>query len=227
MDTNTKPEFVYANTGLYSAKAKEIMCSVFGQLSDGWGENNPRNDVYWKFGEVVQRADGEIAICIKTKCGERSYSGHWTYNKLFDIYLSEGEQSIKNWMAKLIKKTMRMELRDGKIPNGWKRDNVATKTCYLNYHEDISVQEVYIVYEHLLGRNYEKHYEPAAVLAIVGCPLSEKDIAINKAKAAAKAEAEAKIALLREETKKKIEEITKAMNLELTNKINEIMATVA
>ena len=32
------------HTGLYSNVVKEIISSVIGSLSDGWGENNTAND---------------------------------------------------------------------------------------------------------------------------------------------------------------------------------------
>ena len=65
-------------TGLWSVKAKEVLSSVLGQLSDGWGENNPRNDRYWKFAEVKQLADGEVVIEVSKSSGSSEGYGNWS-----------------------------------------------------------------------------------------------------------------------------------------------------
>lgn len=161
------------HTGLYTKKAKEVLSSVFGQLSDGWGENNPRNDRWWKFGDVTQEVDGEVTIHISAQTGERDYHGRWIANGFIGI----SDTDVKQWMARMVKKTMVMELKDESISNGWRRDNTEFETRYLNYHETITVAEVYCIYELLLGRNVGiTKYEASVIVSVQGSKRQPEEI---------------------------------------------------
>ena len=138
-------------TPLWSTKAKEVLDSVLGQLSDGWGENNPRNDRYWKFANVLREADGRVVIVVDKRSGEgEGYNRN--YRWVENAFASMSDQDVLEFFARMVKKTAKMELKDQNIANGWKRDNIDLKTSYLNYYEDISIAEVYCIYEMLLNR---------------------------------------------------------------------------
>lgn len=197
------------HTGMYTKKAREVLDSVFGQLSDGWGENNPRNDRWWKFGDVAQEVDGEVTIHISTKTGERGYNGKWIENG----FTGMSDIDIKNWMARMVKKTMMMELRDENISHGWRRDNTDFMTHYLNYDEEINVAEVYCVYEQLLGREIGvAKYSAAVICSVFGMKRQPDEIEAETKKREAAAAVEAdyaeQVKLLNDEEKKLISELT-------------------
>ena len=160
-------------TGLYSNKAKEVLSSVFGQLSDGAWENNPYYDRYWKFGDVMQEVDGEVTIHISAKTGERDYHGKWIANG----FIGMSDTDVKQWMARMGKKTIQMELRDESIVNGWRRDNTEFETRYLNYHETITVAEVYCIYELLFERNVGiTKYDVSVIASVQGSKRQPEEI---------------------------------------------------
>lgn len=143
------------HTNLCSNKAKEVLDAVLGQLSDGWGENSNAYDKYWRFCNVERDVNGEVLIKISTEASKTEHWGYgpsWRCRYIVNAYTDMSDDQVKAWFAKMIKKTMQMELKDNEIQNGWKRDNTADKTCYLNYHETINVAEVYALYDYLNGR---------------------------------------------------------------------------
>lgn len=201
------------HTGMYTKKAKEVLSSVFGQLSDGWGENNPRNDRWWKFADAMQEVDGEITIHISAKTGECEYHGKWIDNG----FIGMSDTDVKQWMARMVKKTIQMELRDESVSNGWRRNNTTFMTHYLNYDEDINVAEVYCIYEQLLGREIGiTKYDVAVINSVFGMKRQPNEI-----------EAEMK----KRETVKAIEheyaEHVKALNAEEKKTVDELNAKIA
>ena len=195
------------HTHMYTKKAKEVLDSVFGQLSDGWGENNPRNDRWWMFGKATQEVDGEVTIHISSKTGER-YCSKWVDNG----FTGMPDVEVKKWMARMVKKTMMMELRDDHAANGWQRDNVDFKTCYLNYHEEISVAEVYCIYELLLDRPVGvTKYDVSVIASVQGSKSAPEEIALETEKRAKVKAVEddfaSKVKALNEEEKKLVEEL--------------------
>lgn len=155
------------HTNLFSAKAKEVCDSVLGQLSDGWGENNSRYDVYWKFGTVDRLPDGEVVIVISKKDYEFNPCSH-RYSTTGNGFKNMSDDEVKEFFARMIKKTATMELRDGHISNGWKRHNTDTRTVYLQYNEQITFAEVYAIYEHLLGREISSKYAQSIIKSAIG-----------------------------------------------------------
>ena len=201
------------HTGLYTVKAKEVLSAVFGQISDGWGENNPRNDRWWKFGDVIQEVDGEVTIHISTKTGERGYNGKWQENG----FIKMSNIEVKQWMARMVKKTMVMELNDEGLTKGaWCRTN-DFETHYLNYHETITVAEVYCIYELLLGRNVGiTKYSASVIVAVQGNKRQPEEI-----------EAEAKKREAISGIKTACAECVKALNEEEKKLVDELNAKIA
>lgn len=183
-------------TGLFSDKAFEACDSVLGQLSDGWGENNPRNDRYWKYARVERQPDGEVIIKVSTiswKPGSDYANGF--YNMTDD--------EVKAFFAKLIKKTARMELEYGHIKNGWQRHS-QVKTCFLNHHTDLTIGNVYCVYELLLSRKIDNRYTDAEMKDAIGAPRSNEETEAARVRAEKRSEIEsnwdkARTALVAEE----------------------------
>ena len=170
------------HTGLYSNVAKEIIQSVLGQLSDGYGENNPANEKWWRFADCVQASDGEVLIEVSTEPWEydefRSYRHKYTYNGFHSMSDAEVMQKFAGW----IKKTAKMEMNDENAGNQWNRGS-EMKLDYLNYHENVTAADAYFVYEKLLGRDNDRKYAESTVLKVVGKKPSDEVIKANEEKA--------------------------------------------
>ena len=170
------------HTGLYSKVAKEIISSVIGSLSDGWGESNPANDKWWKFADCVQASDGEVLIEVSTESWEydefRSYRHKYTYNGFHSMSDVEVMKKFAGW----IKKTAKMEMKDENAGNQWKRGSEMMLN-YLSYHENVTAADAYFVYEALLGRDNDRKYAESTVLKVAGKKLSEEATKANEEKA--------------------------------------------
>ena len=196
-------------TPLWSTKAKEVLDSVLGQLSDGWGENNPRNDRYWMFARVLREADGRVVIMIDKRTGKNDVYGSRNYRWIENAFASMNDFQIVEFFARMIKKTAKMELKDRNIANGWKRDNVDFKTAYLNYNEDISIAEVYCIYEMLLNRPVGlTKYDISVINSAVGVQKSPEETVLEQKKMD-------DIELVKEEFAKKCQELNESRSSEL------------
>ena len=136
---------IVAKTGLSASdnKAKEILNSVVGQMSDGIWENTPGYDRYWKNVDVTEE-DGEIVI----------YGGTAYGSPFLDYHSSTGvkdESAVRKFMAHKIKQIVKIEAEDGNGDIIWKRD-CETPLSYMGYDETITVRDCYRVYDKLLGR---------------------------------------------------------------------------
>ena len=165
------------HTGLYSKVAKEIIGSVLGQLSDGWGENNSANDKWWMFAECKQAADGEVLIEVSTVGSKISYHGKCLCNGFYHMSDVEVKQKFAGW----IKKTAKMEMADENAGNQWNRGS-EMKLDYLNYYENVTAADAYFVYETLLGRDNQRKYSCSTVLKVAGKKLSDEATKANEEK---------------------------------------------
>lgn len=84
---------------------------------------------------------------------------------------------VKKWMARMVKKTMVMELDDVGLTKGaWCQTN-DFETHYLNYHETITVAEVYCIYELLLDRNVGiTKYDVSVIASVQGSKRQPEEI---------------------------------------------------
>lgn len=155
------------HTNLFTDKAFEACDSVLGQLSDGWGENNPRNDRYWMYARVERQPDGEVIIKVSTI----SWKSGCSYSNGF---YNMTDDEVKAFFAKMIKKTARMELEYGSVKNGWQRHS-QFKTGFLNHHTDLTIGNVYCMYELLLGRKFDNRYTAAELEDAIGKPRSNEE----------------------------------------------------
>ena len=177
---NSKKRIIH--TGLYSNVAKEIIQSVLGQLSDGYGESNPANDKWWRFADCVQASDGEVLIEVSTESWEydefRSYCHKYVYNGFHSMSDVEVMQKFAGW----IKKTAKMEMKDENAGNQWNRGS-EMKLDYLNHNENVTAADAYFVYEKLLGRDNKRKYSYSTVQKVLGKKLSDEATKANEEKA--------------------------------------------
>ena len=138
-------EVIVVKTGLSASdkKAKEILNSVIGQMSDGIWENSPGYSRYWKNIDIGEE-DGEIVI----------YGGISYGSPFIDYRSSTGvkdDSAVRKFMAHKIKQIVKIEADDGNSDIVWKRD-CETPLSYMGYDETITVRDCYRVYDKLLGR---------------------------------------------------------------------------
>lgn len=157
-------------TPFFSKIAEEIISAVFGQLSDGWGENNPRNDRWWLFANVRREPNGQVAISVSEESAMAMY-GQWVQNGFCGMTDAEILKKIASW----IKKTAKMELDYNGVNDGWRRSNEDFKTAYLNYHEDISIAHAYLVYDVLSGRDPAGKFTVRVYDSVFGKPKTEEE----------------------------------------------------
>ena len=144
-------------TGLKGEKARDILDSIIGQMSDGMWENSPVMEHYWRFINV-EDVGGELAFIVdgtrgEWEAGSRPGNNHFTEN-YFMTKLGGKADAIKQFMAKKLKAVAKEEIKDENDPLGWYRNN-EMESGYLAG----TISDVYFVYETLLGRTgYEKKY---------------------------------------------------------------------
>ena len=181
------------HTNLFSKPAHDIISSVFGQLSDGWGENSPSLEKWWKFANVNRRADGEIVIEIsEDSMRPARYGRGYTVPNGWTKFTTPEE--ILNQVATWIKKTIYMEIADNcSAPTKeiWKRDNVKFTSCYLNRSDAITIQDIYMVVDSLTGKFKFSSYSDEAIERTIGTPVSISTQKTNTAKREARKTAEA------------------------------------
>ena len=192
-------------TPFYSNKAKEVLNGVIGQLSDGIWENSSRMNKYWRFVKINTSPNGQIYIEIDVATGKPEYDNRWIVNGFNGMT----DDEVIKFFADKIKYIMKLDLKDAGINDGWKRNNTEYKTCYLNYHEDISVAEVYCIYDKLLGR--KTSFTNDIINAVVGIALNDtetqNEISRREARAALKQEYLNKLADLDNQRNMQLKEI--------------------
>ena len=196
-------------TNTFSKKANEMLRSVIGQMSDGIWENSNSMDKYWMFAYIDRAADGENIIEIGVETG-KMYCNRYVYNGFTDM----SDDQVREFFAKKIKQIAKIELKDNNKTPEWKRTNTEFKSCYLNYHEDISIADAYLCYEFLLGRNLSR-WAIDQIKDIVGAKRSDKEIQIAEKKNELYNKYVDMNVSINTECDKKIEEIKAKMNDEI------------
>lgn len=129
---NKNENTIIIKTGLSDSKAKDILNSVIGQMSDGIWENSSRMNRYWKYADIVKEGS-ELAIKI-------SYP-----NSYENGFRGKSENEIKKFFAQKIKQIVKEEELN------WDRNN-EERSAYLDYNSGATVKDAYRVYDKLLGR---------------------------------------------------------------------------
>ena len=135
-------------TPFFGIVADEILRSVSGQMSDGLWENSRGYEKYWTNFNVTRHSDGRVVFHVSKDCGS-TYCNRWYGNP----FLNMSDAEFLAWYAGKLKAVIQAEARDNRWTKGWwNRDNTEQKTIYLNYKEEVTVADVYCVYDELLGR---------------------------------------------------------------------------
>ena len=138
------------NTTFYGDYAAEILNAVAGQLSDGMWENSRGYDKYWTNFSVKRLDDNRVVFIVNTDSYTR-YCGRFLDNPFYNM----SETEFLAWYAGKLKTVISSEAKFNNWPKGWwKRTNTTNKSIYLNYKLDITVADIYCVYDELLGRKF-------------------------------------------------------------------------
>ena len=201
MNDNTRT----ITTNFYGQRAFDILDAVSGQLSDGMWENSRGYDKYWTNFSVRRLDDNRVVFHIN----KNSYTSYC--NRYLDNPFSRmSDTEFLAWYAGKLKAVIFCEAHDNNWKKGWwKRDNTENTSCYLNRKLDITVSDIYTVYDELLGR---KNRSDAVYGArIWGEKANDKTIAkrgeLAEAKAKALADYNERVAMLDAKLKKFTEEI--------------------
>ena len=159
---NSKLEYMRViRTGLFGNLAYEILRSIEGQLSDGYWENSPAMEKYWKneFIVVDDNTD-EVLIVVSDKSYDlKKVQGRWSYrNQCFDYrmvtvinpFYGMTPEKIKSWFADKIRKIVKVEEADNGMKNWWKA-GYGIELEYLGYDEKITVYDCKETYKALKG----------------------------------------------------------------------------
>lgn len=134
-------------TGL-GKKYKDMLSAVKGQMCDGYWENTPMMQGYWRFCKIGTAGD-EVTIEVDDANGAR-ISDSFIENRFFGM----SDDAVKKFFADKIKFLIKAEGL-GK----WDRGN-ENETDFLSYGEPrYRVKDCYYAYEILKGRDARKHPE--------------------------------------------------------------------
>ena len=143
------------NTNFYGDYAIEILDAVSGQLSDGLWENSRGYDKYWTNFRVKRQPDNRIVFIINTD----SYT-MYCHRYLENPFVRMSETEFLTWYAGKLKRVINEEAHNKDWKKGWwKRDNTTNKSIYLNHKLDITVADIYCVYDGLLSRRHRSSDE--------------------------------------------------------------------
>lgn len=196
------------NTTFYGDYAAEILNAVAGQLSDGMWENSRGYDKYWTNFSVKRLDDNRIVFIVNTD----------SYSRYCDRFLENPfcrmtDTEFLVWYAGKLKAVIHAEAKDNNWKKGWwKRTNTTNKSIYLNYKLDITVADIYCVYDELLGRQIsDTRYDSETMRRVFGQKADDATIAkrteLATAKEKAYADYKAHVAMLDEKLKKLTAEI--------------------
>ena len=167
------------NTPFYGDIAFDILDSVHGQLSDGMWENSRGYDKYWTNLQVCR--DGDNRIYFKVNA---DYYGMYCGRSIDNPFARMSDTEFLNWYATKLKAVIVQEGKDNGWTKGWwSRTNHSNKTVYLNRSADVTVADVYCVYDALKGRIFRS--SAAEKSRVISEPLTREAIEVAKQKARA------------------------------------------
>lgn len=134
-------------TRMYGQRAFDILDSLHGQMSDGYWENKGY-DKYWTNFDV-RRGDDDRVYFEVSDCPDRLWNGRTVKNPFAEM----DDDRFKAWLAGRLRKMIGVEAEDRKWPDGWwSRTSTGLESEYLNGKLDVTVADVYRVYDELAGR---------------------------------------------------------------------------
>lgn len=203
------------NTGMFGQRAFDILDSLHGQMSDGYWENKNYNK-YWLNFDVRRDADDRVYFEVSVS-PDRFWGGRLMKNP----FAGMDAAGFKSWLAGRLRKMIGVEAEYKKWPDGWwSRTSTGLESQYLDKKLDVTVADVYRVYDELKGKPRAYRDE-----RIAGNRAPAETIRARKALARAKKEAKtvydarrAELDRLFEKARKKYEDTKKALWEDYYNK---------
>lgn len=120
-------------TGLKGNKAKEILSSVLGQMSDGiWENSNQPGYVRWWY-PINIKMEGENVEIVVDENFMFKWCGQWYQNP----YVGKTEIHIKNFLSRKLKQIVKIEQND----YGYDKNDLSIISKYVGYEEKITLQD--------------------------------------------------------------------------------------
>lgn len=203
------------NTGMFGQRAFDILDSLHGQMSDGYWENKNYNK-YWLNFDVRRDADDRVYFEVSVS-PDRFWGGRLMKNP----FAGMDAAGFKSWLAGRLRKMIGVEAEYKKWPDGWwSRTSTGLESQYLDKKLDVTVADVYRVYDELKGKPRAYRDE-----RIAGSRAPAETVRARKALARAKKEAKAvydarraELDGLFEKARKKYEDTKKALWEDYYNK---------
>lgn len=170
-------------TGMYGQRAFDILDALQGQMSDGLWENSPAYDKYWRNFDAAREYDGEVAVKVNTAPFSSEYNGRQA-----NPFYGMPDAEVLKFLARKLKAVVKSEAKDEDWADGWWSRGNKDKTQSVHYLDrdlDVTVADVYAVYDALLGRT--RRADPETAERVYGARLDEETTARRRAKAEAKA----------------------------------------
>lgn len=135
------------NTDMYGQRAFDILDSLHGQMSDGYWENK-NYDKYWLNFNVRRDADDRVYFEVSD-----SPDSFWGGRIMKNPFAGMDAAKFKSWLAGRLRKIIGVEANYKKWPDGWwSRTNTGLESQYLDKKLDVTVADVYRVYDELTDK---------------------------------------------------------------------------
>jgi len=135
------------NTRMYGQRAFVVLDALHGQLSDGIWENSRGYDKYWTNFDVKRAEDDRVYFEVSSE------PTRWYGSKtLENPFASMDGASFLKWVAGKLKAAIRTEAKDARWPDKWWTRTSSLRSGYLGSDLDVTVADVYEIYDELLGR---------------------------------------------------------------------------
>lgn len=115
----------------------KLIDAVLGQLSDGYWEDSPAMNKYWKYANI-----SGTDLIINNDDWSSGFKG-------------KSEEWIKNWFAGKLKAVAQYEVGNNKA--GWNRDNMQLSEYLGGWRGEVTISECYECYDFLKGRSGHKY----------------------------------------------------------------------
>jgi len=115
----------------------KLIEAVLGQLSDGYWEDSPAMNKYWKYANI-----SGTDLIINNDDWSSGFKG-------------KSEEWIKNWFAGKLKAVAQYEVGNNKA--SWNRDNMQLSEYLGGWRGEVTISECYECYDFLKGRSGHKY----------------------------------------------------------------------
>lgn len=159
------------NTPFFSKKAYEILNSLHIQLCSELWKNCRVYTKHWVNFNVGRRANGQVYFKVNKNHQTNVFGGEELYDNPFK---EMSNTQFLNWVAIKLKDVITAELKENSISlkEGWKRDNTVLESEYLSCNENITIADIYVVYDWLKG--HKINMSLSIVKDIFGNPRSKE-----------------------------------------------------